>query len=85
MNDSDEVTHLDSIAEQFGVSRERVYQLEASAKRKIATALTQEGYGDFARTGTGFRLPQVRARRRVGVSALPLRKDKLHPQSAAQS
>ena len=49
MSDSDDATHLDSLAEQFGVSRERVYQLEASAKRKIAIALTQEGYGDFAR------------------------------------
>ncbi len=85
MCDSDEVTHLDSLAEQFGVTRERVYQLEASAKRKIAAALTQEGYGDFARAGGAvFRLPQVRARRRV-AAALPLPKQPLVAQSAAQS
>jgi RNA polymerase sigma-32 factor len=71
MSDSDEVAHLDSLAEQFGVTRERIYQLEASAKRKIGGALTQEGYGNFARAGTSFRLPQVRARRRA--AAVPLR------------
>jgi RNA polymerase sigma-32 factor len=83
MSDSEEVAHLDSFAEQFGVSRERVYQLEASAKRKIATALTQEGYGDFAHTGTNFRMPQVRARRRA--TALPLRKETVRAQGAARS
>jgi len=83
MNDSDDVARLDSLAAQFGVSRERVYQLEASAKRKIATALTQEGYGDFARDGATFRLPQVRAKRRA--APLPLRKDPVRAQSAAQS
>jgi RNA polymerase sigma-32 factor len=83
MSDSDDVIHLDSLAEQFGVTRERVYQLEVSAKRKIAVALTQEGYGDFLRAGASFRLPQVRARRRQ--AALPLRKAPLVAQSAAQS
>jgi len=83
MNDSDDVARLDSLAAQFGVSRERVYQLEASAKRKIATALTQEGYGDFARDGATFRLPQVRAKRRA--APLPLRKDPVRAQTAAQS
>ena len=83
MSDSDDVAHLDLFAEKFGVSRERIYQLEASAKRKIATALTQEGYGDFARTGTSFRLPQVRARRRA--AALPLRKETVRAQTAVQS
>lgn len=83
MSDSEDIAHLDSLAEQFGVSRERVYQLEASAKRKIATALTQEGYGDFARTGASFRLPRVRAKRRV--TALPLRKETLRTHTAAQS
>jgi RNA polymerase sigma-32 factor len=83
MNDSDEVTHLDSFAERFGVTRERVYQLEASAKRKIALALTQEGYGDVARAAASLRLPQVRARRRM--TTLPLRKGPLLAQTAAQS
>jgi DNA-directed RNA polymerase sigma subunit (sigma70/sigma32) len=83
MSDSDEVTHLDSLAERFGVTRERVYQLEASAKRKIAVALTQEGYGDFLRTGAKFSLPQVRARRRV--APLPLRKTPVLAHSTARS
>jgi RNA polymerase sigma-32 factor len=83
MSDSEDIAHLDSFADQFGVSRERVYQLEASAKRKIATALTQEGYGDFARDGTSFRLPQVRARRRLPLATLPLRKDAARTPSVA--
>ncbi|HUB49599.1 MAG TPA: sigma-70 family RNA polymerase sigma factor [Acetobacteraceae bacterium] len=83
MNDSDDVARLDSLAAQFGVSRERIYQLEASAKRKIATALTQEGYGDFARDGATFRMPQVRAKRRA--APLPLRKDSTRTPAAAQS
>ncbi|HTZ72195.1 MAG TPA: sigma-70 family RNA polymerase sigma factor [Acetobacteraceae bacterium] len=83
MNDSDDVARLDALAAQFGVSRERVYQLEASAKRKIATALTQEGYGDFARDGASFRLPQVRAKRRA--TPLPLRRESTRAPAAAQS
>ena len=43
MTGGDDITHLDSLAKDFGVSRERIYQLEASAKRKIAAALAQEG------------------------------------------
>lgn len=72
MRDTDEIPHLDSLAKQFGVSRERVYQLEASAKRKIAMALTQEGYGAFTRFDAKFRLPTVRAPRRA--AAVPLRR-----------
>ncbi|HTW70319.1 MAG TPA: sigma-70 family RNA polymerase sigma factor [Acetobacteraceae bacterium] len=83
MNDSDDVERLDSLAAQFGVSRERVYQLEASAKRKIAVALTQEGYGDFARDGARFRLPQVRAKRRT--TPLPLRKESARTPAVARS
>jgi RNA polymerase sigma-32 factor len=45
MSDGDEVIHLEALAKRFGVTRERVCQLEASAKRKIARALAQEGYG----------------------------------------
>jgi RNA polymerase sigma-32 factor len=72
MNDTDEIVRLDSLATQFGVTRERVYQLEASAKRKIATALTREGYGEFARSGAGFRLPPVHAPRHVTPPALTI-------------
>ncbi len=54
MSDTEEVTHLDSLAEQFGVTRERVYQLEASAKRKIAVALTQEATATSRGPGQAF-------------------------------
>jgi RNA polymerase sigma-32 factor len=64
MTDSDDVVHLAALASQLGVSPERVYQLEASAKRKIATALAQEGYADVFQNGQPIRLPNVRARRR---------------------
>lgn len=59
----EEVAHLETLAERFGVTRERMCQLEASAKRKIAAALTQEGYADFA-GDVPITLPQTRARRR---------------------
>jgi RNA polymerase sigma-32 factor len=83
MRDTDEIAHLDSLARQFGVSRERIYQLEASAKRKIATALTQEGYGEFTSFDSGFRLPSVRAPRRP--TAVPLRRSVPPVRAAAQA
>jgi RNA polymerase sigma-32 factor len=63
MNDGDEVTHLETLAGRFGVTRERVCQLETSAKRKIGAALAREGFTNFA-DGAAIRLPQTRARRR---------------------
>lgn len=70
MTGNDEIAHLDQLATQFGVSRERVYQLEVSAKRKIAAALAQEGYTPSASTGDALRLPPARAtRRRTSVTA----------------
>jgi hypothetical protein len=54
---------METLAQQFGVTRERVCQLEASAKRKITAALAHEGYGDFA-VDMPIRLPATRARRR---------------------
>ena len=62
MCDDETVAHLDSLAAELGVTRERVYQLEVSAKRKIAVALTHEGLLDPA-TGT-FEMPKMRAPRR---------------------
>jgi DNA-directed RNA polymerase sigma subunit (sigma70/sigma32) len=59
-----EVVHLDSLARLLGVSRERVYQLEASAKRKIITAMAQEGYGVPQRAGEVLQPVRTRARRR---------------------
>lgn len=63
MADADDVAHHETLARRFGVTRERICQLEASAKRKISTALAQEGYADFVRDGH-ILLPQSRARRR---------------------
>jgi RNA polymerase sigma-32 factor len=63
MNDGDEIAHVETLAKQFGVTRERVCQLEASAKHKITMALAHEGYTDFA-IGERIRLPATRARRR---------------------
>ena len=63
MSSDETITHLDSLAAELGVTRERVYQLEVSAKRKIAVALTHEGLLDPA-TGT-FEIPRMRAPRRA--------------------
>ena len=71
MADSEEVAHLATLACRLGVSPERVYQLEASAKRKIAMALAQEGYADVFQNGQPIRLPTVRARRRRNTTQMP--------------
>jgi hypothetical protein len=63
IGDGDEVAHLEMLAGRFGVTRERVCQLEAIAKRKIITALEREGYAEFA-GGEAIKLPPTRARRR---------------------
>jgi RNA polymerase sigma-32 factor len=75
MAENDEVVHLAALAAQLGVSPERVYQLEASAKRKIATALAHEGYGEFNPAGESIQLPPVRAPRRRRPAAPPLRRN----------
>lgn len=46
------VARLDELAARFGVTRERVYQLESSARRKIITVLRQEGFADLPARGT---------------------------------
>jgi RNA polymerase sigma-32 factor len=71
MGNTEEIAHLETLAKQFGVTRERVCQLEASAKRKISAALAQEGYAEFAGGGR-ITLPQSRARRRQAARAVPL-------------
>jgi RNA polymerase sigma-32 factor len=68
MPDDDEVMHLETLAHRFGVTRERVCQLEASAKRKIAMALAAEGYSKSP-LATAMLLPAVRAQRRAGVAS----------------
>lgn len=42
--DTEDPATLETLADRFGVSRERIHQLESSARRKIATALINEGY-----------------------------------------
>jgi RNA polymerase sigma-32 factor len=71
MHDGDEVVRVETLAREFGVTRERVCQLEASAKRKIAMALAQEGYANFA-AGAPITLPQNRAGRRRTQAVLPV-------------
>ena len=39
-----ELQTLETLSERFGVSKERIHQLETSARRKITTALANEGY-----------------------------------------
>jgi RNA polymerase sigma factor (sigma-70 family) len=70
MTDQEDIAHLDGLATRFGVSRERVYQLEASAKRKIAAALAQEGFGDVGKGVADLRLPGTRAPRRPTTGAV---------------
>jgi DNA-directed RNA polymerase sigma subunit (sigma70/sigma32) len=62
MTEEDGVVHLQSLAAELGVTRERVHQLEASAKRKIAIALTNDGLLDPA--DGSLNLPKTRAPRR---------------------
>lgn len=68
MQDDGEVVHLETLARQFGVTRERVSQLEANAKRKIAVVLAQEGYGRPS-VAAVFSMPAVRAQRRAAKAA----------------
>lgn len=81
MTDSDEVGNIDSLANDIGASRERVYEFEFSARQKIATAMAREGYDDFAPDGDTFRPPPGRPRRRR-IVALPLRKELPRARSA---
>ena len=67
----EDVGQLDDLAGEFGVSRDRIYQLEGSARRKIVTALRHEGFGDLLRDGVAFRSPPARARRRRAAT-LPI-------------
>ncbi len=42
----DDIPRLEDLAERLGVSRERVHQIETSAKRKMMAALIKEGYAE---------------------------------------
>ena len=41
---SGDATSLDALSRAFGVTRERIHQIEASARRKVATVLANEGF-----------------------------------------
>jgi len=58
----DDPAHLQSLAAELAISPERVYQLEASAKRKLAIALSHQGFlaGDIR---SMIEQTKVRARR----------------------
>jgi RNA polymerase sigma factor (sigma-70 family) len=60
----DGARHRESLAAELGVTRERIYQLEVSAKRKIAAALARDGLIDPKAASAD--LPKVRAPRRSG-------------------
>jgi DNA-directed RNA polymerase sigma subunit (sigma70/sigma32) len=60
---ANEPAKLEELAAELGVSSERIYQLEASAKRKIAVALAEEGYL-FGDVTTLIKETKVRASRR---------------------
>lgn len=59
---SDDVVHLETLAAKHGVSRERIHQLEASAKRKVMTALSAEGVAVSPEAAR--HIPHSRAQRR---------------------
>jgi RNA polymerase sigma factor (sigma-70 family) len=64
MTANDDIVHITDLAAKFGVSQDRVYQLEASARRKVANVLAREGYSDAAVVIEAMRLPAGRAPRR---------------------
>jgi RNA polymerase sigma-32 factor len=66
MADSNEVPSLEAFAERFGISVTRVHQVEVSARRKIATALSQAGYAEVTGENVVAHLSQIRARRGSG-------------------
>jgi RNA polymerase sigma-32 factor len=70
MTEDAAAVHLESLASELGVTRERVHQLEASAKRKIAAALTHDGLLDP--TQGQLDLPKIRAPRRTQRSLAEL-------------
>jgi RNA polymerase sigma factor (sigma-70 family) len=68
------ISRLDALAARFGVSRERVYQLESSARRKVITALRQEGFADLPDQAAGeAETDACSASREVPLAAARLR------------
>ncbi|MGE4047959.1 MAG: sigma-70 family RNA polymerase sigma factor, partial [Acetobacteraceae bacterium] len=69
MTGAAEPARLETLAQTFGVSRERIHQLEASARRKIATALANEGFMQDTAAVRPSRPAPVRAARRPASPA----------------
>ncbi len=65
MANEEPAAHPECLAAQLGVTRERVHQLEASARRKIAVALTHDGLLECA-DGTVDRTKSRAGRRAHG-------------------
>lgn len=63
------LVRLETLAARLGVSRERIYQLEVSARTKIGTALAREGYGDILNRRDFPAMTRPRARPRIGSPA----------------
>lgn len=63
--EGDDVVKLDVLADRFGVTRERIHQLETSAKRKIATALAREGFDQFVTGSDALPIPSANLVRRT--------------------
>jgi RNA polymerase sigma-32 factor len=64
MTDREDMVPLERLAARFNVSKERIFQLEVSAKNKIATVLFREGYIGLAGDQDTLKLAAVRTRRR---------------------
>lgn len=67
--DTDEPVTLEILATRYGVTRERIHQLEVSARRKIATVLMNEGY---ARSGNDGVVVPLSAERSLARCSLPM-------------
>ena len=67
MANTDQVPSLEAFAGRFGVSTARVHQIEVSARRKIAAALTASGHADVNGDDVVAHLSQIRARRGAPV------------------
>jgi RNA polymerase sigma-32 factor len=63
MANSVEVPSLEAFAQRFGISVTRVHQIETSARRKIAVALSTSGYANVTGDDVVAHLSQIRARR----------------------
>ncbi len=69
MADTDHVPSLEFFADRYEISVTRVHQIEISARRKIAAALSASGYAGATGDNVVAHLSQTRARRPAGSVA----------------